>query len=96
VYLPGELHAQRRGKFPLSPLDPHANGSLTQKFTQGGNLGGKCGYVWAGTAFFCLALAYLYVPEMKGRSYREIDILFNRHVPARKWKGTVIDAQDDE
>jgi SP family general alpha glucoside:H+ symporter-like MFS transporter len=64
--------------------------------TQGANLGGKCGYVWAGTAFFCLILAYFYVPEMKGRSYREIDILFNRHVPARKWKNTVIDAQDDE
>jgi len=63
---------------------------------EGGNLGGKCGYVWAGTAFFCLILAYFYVPEMKGRSYREIDILFNRHVPARKWKNTAIDAQDDE
>jgi SP family general alpha glucoside:H+ symporter-like MFS transporter len=43
-----------------------------------------------------LILAYFYVPEMKGRSYREIDILFNRHVPARKWKNTAIDAQDDE
>lgn len=63
---------------------------------QGGNLGGKCGYVWAGTAFFCLACAYIWVPEMKGRSYREIDILFKRRVPARKWKKTVIDAQDDE
>jgi len=33
---------------------------------------------------------------MKHRSYREIDILFKRRVPARKWKKTVIDAQDDE
>jgi len=63
---------------------------------EGGNLGGKCGYVWAGTAFFCLACAYIWVPEMKHRSYREIDILFKRRVPARKWKKTVIDAQDDE
>ena len=63
---------------------------------QGGNLGGKCGYVWAGTGLICLVTAFIYLPEMKGRSYREIDILFNRRVPARKWKKTVIDVQDDE
>jgi len=63
---------------------------------QGGNLGGKCGYVWGATGLICLITAYFFLPEMKGRSYREIDILFKRHVPARKWKGTVIDAQDDE
>lgn len=60
------------------------------------NLGGKSGYVWAGTAFVCTAAAWLWVPEMKDRSYREIDILFNRHVPARKWKQTVVDIRDDE
>ncbi|KAL2152835.1 hypothetical protein VTH82DRAFT_3990 [Thermothelomyces myriococcoides] len=62
----------------------------------GGNLGGKCGYVWAGTGFICLVLAFIYLPEMKGRSYREIDILFRRKVPARKWKKTVVDPEDDE
>jgi len=62
----------------------------------GGNLGGKCGYVWGGTGLFCLIVAYFYLPEMKGRSYREIDILFKRKPPARKWKKTVIDVQDDE
>ncbi|TVY87249.1 Maltose permease [Lachnellula willkommii] len=62
----------------------------------GGNLGGKCGYVWGGTGLFCLIMAYFYLPEMKGRSYREIDILFKRRVPARKWKKTVVDVQDDE
>lgn len=60
------------------------------------NLGAKCGYVWAGTAFVCLAMAYIFLPEMKNRSYREIDILFNRHVPARKWKQTAVDIHDDE
>lgn len=59
------------------------------------NLGGKCGYVWAGTAFVCLAMAYIWLPEMKNRSYREIDILFKRHVPARKWKKTIVDIKDD-
>ena len=60
------------------------------------NLGGKSGYIWAGTAFVCAALSWLYVPEMKNRSFREIDILFNRHVSARKWKHTVVDINEDE
>ncbi|TRX99007.1 hypothetical protein FHL15_000349 [Xylaria flabelliformis] len=62
----------------------------------GANLGGRCGYVWGGTGLFCLVVAYFWLPEMRGRSYREIDILFNRKVPARKWKTTEVDAQDDE
>jgi len=61
-----------------------------------GDLGGKCGYVWGATGFLCLVTAYFYLPEMKNRSYREIDILFKRRVPARKWKETVVDIQDDE
>ncbi|KAI0436634.1 general substrate transporter [Xylaria telfairii] len=62
----------------------------------GGNLGGKCGYVWGGTGLFCFVVAYFWLPEMRGRSYREIDILFKRKVPARQWKKTVVDVQDDE
>jgi SP family general alpha glucoside:H+ symporter-like MFS transporter len=62
----------------------------------GGNLGARCGYVWAGTAIVCTVMAWQWLPEMKGRSYREIDILFRRKVQARKWKKTIVDAQDDE
>lgn len=62
----------------------------------GGNLGGKCGYVWGATGLMCLIVAYFYLPEMKGRSYREIDIMFKRKIPARKWKETQIDINDDE
>lgn len=61
-----------------------------------GNLGGKCGYVWGGTAFLCLVIAWWGLPEMKNRSYREIDIMFRRRIPARQWKKTVIDVNDDE
>ncbi|GAB7346002.1 hypothetical protein MBLNU457_4776t1 [Dothideomycetes sp. NU457] len=62
----------------------------------GGNLGGKCGYVWGATGFLCLVTAYFYLPEFKGRSYREIDILFKRRVPARQWTKTEIDVNEDE
>ena len=59
------------------------------------NLGGKSGYIWAGTALFCTTLSWFYIPEMKDRSFREIDILFHRRVPARKWKKTIVDIRDD-
>jgi MFS transporter, SP family, general alpha glucoside:H+ symporter len=61
----------------------------------GGNLGAKCGYVWAATGFLCFLAAWQWLPEMKNRSYREIDILFNRRVQARKWTKTVVDINDD-
>ncbi|KOS37578.1 hypothetical protein ACN38_g11629 [Penicillium nordicum] len=62
----------------------------------GWNLAGKCGYVWGGTACVCFVSAYFFLPELKGRSYRESDILFNRKIPARKFKSTVIDVRDNE
>ena len=62
----------------------------------GWNLRGKCGYVWGGTALVCLVSAFFGLPELKDRSYRELDILFNRRVPARKFKSTVIDVKDNE
>lgn len=62
----------------------------------GVDLGGRCGYVWGATGFVCFAVAFFYLPEMKGRSFREIDIMFKRRVPARKWKKTMIDINDDE
>jgi MFS transporter, SP family, general alpha glucoside:H+ symporter len=63
---------------------------------QGKNYRGKCGYVWGATALVCLVVAWWGLPEMKGRSYREIDIMFKRRIPARKWKQTVVDINDDE
>jgi SP family general alpha glucoside:H+ symporter-like MFS transporter len=62
----------------------------------GWNLAGKCGYVWGGTAVVCWMMAFFFLPELKHRSYRESDILFNRRIPARKFKSTVIDVKDNE
>ena len=36
------------------------------------------------------------LPEPKGRSYGELDILFARKVPARKFKGTEVDPYRSE
>jgi SP family general alpha glucoside:H+ symporter-like MFS transporter len=62
----------------------------------GWNVAGKCGFVWGGTACVCWVMAFFFLPELKDRSYREIDILFHRKTPARKFKSTVIDVQDNE
>ncbi|CAI7636538.1 unnamed protein product [Penicillium bialowiezense] len=64
--------------------------------TTGWNLAGKCGYVWGGTALVCWVSAYFWLPELKHRSYREADILFNRKVPARKFRSTVIGVHENE
>ncbi|TID27856.1 maltose permease [Venturia nashicola] len=62
----------------------------------GWNLAGKCGYVWGGTAITCWVIAYFFLPELKDRSYRESDILFNRKISARKFKSTIIDVRENE
>jgi SP family general alpha glucoside:H+ symporter-like MFS transporter len=64
--------------------------------TDGWNLAGKCGYVWGSTAVVCWVMAYFFLPELKHRSYRESDILFNRKISARKFSKTVINVQDNE
>lgn len=64
--------------------------------TTGWNVAGKCGYVWGGTAFISMVVAYFWLPELKGRSYREIDILFQRKVPAREFEKTVIGAAEND
>jgi SP family general alpha glucoside:H+ symporter-like MFS transporter len=55
------------------------------------NWGAKAGLFWAGLCFLCLAWTYFRLPEPKGRTYGEIDILFQSRVPARKFKKTVVD-----
>jgi len=62
----------------------------------GWNLAGKCGFIWGGTAVICFIIAFFALPELRGRSYREIDILFRRKVSARKFSKTEVDMQDDD
>ncbi|KXH26311.1 hypothetical protein CSIM01_03689 [Colletotrichum simmondsii] len=62
----------------------------------GWNVAGKCGFVWGGTACVCWIMAFFFLPELKHRSYREADILFNRKIPARQFKSTVIKVTDNE
>lgn len=51
-----------------------------------GNLKGKAAFPGAVCALLMLAWAYFRLPETKGRTYEELDILFQQRVPARKFK----------
>lgn len=52
------------------------------------NWRGKAGFFWAGMCFLCLLWTYFRLPEPKGRTYGELDILFEKKVPARKFRTT--------
>lgn len=55
------------------------------------NWKGKAGLFWAGTSFLCLLWTYFRLPEPKGRTYGELDILFEQKVSARKFKKAAVD-----
>lgn len=55
------------------------------------NLRGKGGFVWAPLALVSFVWAYFRLPEPKGRSAGEMDVLFEQGVSARKWRKTEVD-----
>jgi SP family general alpha glucoside:H+ symporter-like MFS transporter len=60
------------------------------------DLRGKRSYAWGSTGAFCLVTAYFTLPESKDWSYREIDIMFRRRVPACQWAKYELSIEDDE
>ncbi|KAH6673021.1 general alpha-glucoside permease [Halenospora varia] len=63
---------------------------LTPK-PEGWGWAAKSGFFWAGTCFACVIYIYFRLPEPKGRTYGEMDVLFERGVSARKFKSTKLD-----
>ncbi|KAK8847718.1 hypothetical protein IAR55_005577 [Kwoniella newhampshirensis] len=52
------------------------------------NWGAKAGFFWAGCTAVCLVWAYFRIPETKGFTFAELDLLFEEGVPARKFATT--------
>lgn len=50
-----------------------------------GNLGGKCGFVFFGLCVIGVVVIFFDIPEMKNRTYAELDELFESRVPTRKF-----------
>ncbi|KAJ5094301.1 sugar transporter [Penicillium angulare] len=52
--------------------------------------GAKAGFFWCVSCFVCLTWTYFRLPEPKGRTFAELDILFEQRVSARKFSSTVV------
>lgn len=59
------------------------------------NWGNFTGFFWAGICFLCIIYTYFRIPEPSGRSFAELDLLFEQRVPARKFKTTQVDVFDE-
>ena len=64
-----------------------ANFQLTPKPT-GWGWGAKSALFWAGSTFLCIIWIYLEMPEPKGRTYCDMDIMFEHKISARKFSKT--------
>jgi hypothetical protein len=53
-------------------------------------------FVWGGTCFLMFLWAFFRLPETWNRSYQELDILFAKRIPARKFASTEVDLFEDQ
>ncbi|KAH6897469.1 maltose permease [Thelonectria olida] len=57
------------------------------------NLGGKVAFVFFGTSLPFAVYFYFCLPEMKGRSYLELEEMFQKRVPARQFENYRIETE---
>ncbi|TFB03890.1 Maltose permease MAL31 [Trichoderma ghanense] len=49
------------------------------------------GFFWGGICFCCIVYTYFRLPEPRGRTFAELDVLFEKKIPARKFASTKVD-----
>lgn len=62
--------------------------------TDEANLGGNIGWIFFGQAVLYLVVLYVDVPGTKWRTYEELDIMFEKRIPARRFEGYKFDSVD--
>nr|QFR37044.1 MFS transporter [Cyberlindnera americana] len=60
-----------------------------------GNLKGKTAFIWLGTAVSVLVWAYFRLPETRDRSFAELDVMFEKKLPARQFSKYVFDWDEE-
>ncbi|KAI0018663.1 putative MFS alpha-glucoside transporter [Xylariomycetidae sp. FL0641] len=53
--------------------------------------GNYTSFFWAGSCFLCCIYTYYRVPEPSGRTFAELDLLFEKKISARKFASTNVD-----
>ncbi|KAF4471325.1 hypothetical protein FALBO_1765 [Fusarium albosuccineum] len=53
--------------------------------------GNYTGFFWAGICFLCIIYTFFRLPEPNGRTFAELDVLFEKRIPARKFASTDVD-----
>jgi SP family general alpha glucoside:H+ symporter-like MFS transporter len=61
-----------------------------------GNWKGKTALFWSGCAFLFFIWAFFRLPETKGRTYEELDIMFAERIPARDFAKQIVDAYAED
>ncbi|KAJ7664058.1 MFS transporter [Mycena rosella] len=59
------------------------------------NWSNYAGFFWGGICFLCVVYTYYRLPEPQGRSFAELDLLFEKGVSARNFSSTRVDVFDD-
>ncbi|KZP02507.1 general substrate transporter, partial [Athelia psychrophila] len=59
------------------------------------NWGAKSGIFWGASAGLSALYCFLRLPETRGRSYGELDLLFEDKVPAWRFKSTKVDRESN-
>lgn len=59
------------------------------------NWGPLSAFFWAGTGFLLLVWSFFRLPEPKGRTFGELDVLFSLKVPARKFAKTDVSSHGE-
>lgn len=60
------------------------------------NLKGYTAFFWMGTGLFLAVWTFWRLPETKDRGYDDLDVLFAKRVPARKFAGYNVDTFDEQ
>ncbi|KAM0712299.1 hypothetical protein Q7P37_011394 [Cladosporium fusiforme] len=100
--LPAELGSTRLRQKTICLARDSSNiagliGGTLQQFMmnpQAWNLKGYTGFVWGTTCLGMFVWGYFRLPETWNRTYHELDILFAKKTPARKFASTVVDPLD--
>ena len=59
------------------------------------NWGLFTGFFWAGFCFLCILYTYFRIPEPAGRTFAELDLLFEKRISARNFAKTKVDVFDE-